>query len=83
MAGNKMTDQVMISRVQDSMYRQCQKRGYAAPVDVLMDVGVLQKAKYEDWRFGRVAFLERVCSLNLKNLSFIMHQISVYAQKNS
>lgn len=82
MAGNKMTDQVMISRVQDSMYRQCQKRGYAAPVDVLMDVGVLQKSKYEDWRFGRAAFLERVCTVNLKKLSFILHQISVYAQKN-
>lgn len=82
MGSNKMTDQAILSRVQDSMYRQCQKRGYAVPVDVLMDVGVLQKSKYEDWRFGRVSFLESVCTVNLKKLSFIMRQISIYAQKN-
>ena len=82
MTSNKMTDQVMISRVQDSMYRQCKKRGYAAPVDVLMDIGVLQKSKYEDWRVGRATFLESVCTVNLKKLSFIMRQIRVYAQKN-
>ena len=29
------------------VYHQCQKRGYAAPVDVLMAVGVLTKQKYE------------------------------------
>lgn len=54
MASNKMTDQTIVLKVQDSMYRQCQKRGYATPVDVLMDVGVLQESKYEEWRFGRV-----------------------------
>ena len=26
------------------MYHQCQKRGYAAPVDELMDAGVLHKS---------------------------------------
>lgn len=82
MASNKMTDQTIVSKVQDSMYRQCQKRGYAAPVDVLIDVGVLQESKYEEWRFGRSAYLEGVCTVNLKKLSFIMHQVSVYAQKN-
>ncbi|WP_243124711.1 hypothetical protein [Eubacterium limosum] len=80
---NKMTDQAMISRVQDSMYRQCKKRGYAVPVDVLMDVGVLQKSKYEDWRFGWVSFLEGICTVNLKKLYLIMHQVSIYAQKIS
>lgn len=36
----------MPSKIADAMYRQCQSRGYAAPVDVLMDIGVLDKAKY-------------------------------------
>lgn len=59
-----------------------QKRGYAAPVDVLMDVGVMQKSKYEEWRFGRVPYLEGVCTVNLKKLFLIIHQVRVYAQKN-
>ena len=76
-----MNEKELISKVHSSVYHQCQRRGYAAPVDVLMEVGVLPKPKYEDWRFGRVDYLERVCTVNLRKLSFIMHQIRVYAQK--
>jgi len=64
------------------MYHQCLKRGYATPVDVLMDIGVLTKEKHEDWRFGRVSFLEAVCTVNLRKLSFIMKQVRVYAKKS-
>lgn len=63
------------------MYRQCRERGFAAPVDVLMDIGALQKDKYEDWRFGRISYLERVCTINLHKLSTVRHQMRVYAQK--
>lgn len=76
-----MTDAELTGRVHSAMYQQCQKRGYAAPVDVLMDVGVLPRKKYEDWRYGRVSFLEGVCNVNLRKLSFIMRQMRVYAQK--
>ena len=63
------------------MYRQCRDRGFATPVDVLIDIGVLQKDKYEDWRFGRISYLERVCTINLHKLSTVRHQMRVYAQK--
>lgn len=49
-----MTDSELIGKVHSAMYHQCQKRGYAAPVDVLMDIGVLPKKKMGDWRFGRI-----------------------------
>ena len=52
----------MPSRIADAMYRQIQSRGYAAPVDVLMDIGVLDKTKYDDWRAGRVPFSSPVSS---------------------
>lgn len=55
-----MDDKELIGKVHSSVYHQCQRRGYAAPVDVLMEVGVLPKQKYEDWRSGRVDYLERV-----------------------
>ncbi len=76
-----MNDKELISAVHSAMYHQCQNRGYAAPVDVLMDIGVLTKKKYEDWRFGRVSYLESVCTVNLRKLSFIMHQMRAYAKK--
>ena len=62
------------------MTEQCKRRGYAAPVNVLMDIGVLDKKKYEDWRFGRVDYLERVCNTNLHKLSEIMKAIRICAK---
>ena len=76
-----MNNQELVAKVNSSMYRQCRDRGFATPVDVLMDIGVLQKDKYEDWRFGRISYLERVCTINLNKLSTVRHQMRVYAQK--
>ena len=78
-----MDERELIGKVHSAVYRQCQQRGYAAPVDVLVDIGVLPKQKYEDWRFGKVQYLEQVCTCNLKKLSFIMKQIRSYAKKAS
>ncbi len=77
-----MNDGELMAKVNSAMYHQCKERGYAAPVDVLLDIGVLPKQKHEDWRFGRATYLEAVCNVNLRKLSLIMHQIRVYAQKN-
>ena len=74
-------DHTLSVKVHSAMYHQCQQRGFAAPVDVLMDLDVLSKENYEAWRFGRVSYLERVCTVNLRKLSFILHQMRVYAQK--
>lgn len=77
-----MTDRELTGKVHSAVYHQCQRRGYAAPVDVLMEIGVLLKEKYEDWRRGRIDYLERVCTVNLRKLSFIMREIRAYAQKS-
>ncbi len=66
-----MNEKELIGKVHSSIYHQCQQRGYATPVDVLMDIGVLPKQKYEDRRFGRVDYPERVCTVNPRKLSFI------------
>lgn len=76
-----MNDHELIAKVNSSIYRQCKSRGFAAPVDVLMDIGILSKDKYEDWRFGRIDYLERVCMINLGKLSTVRRQMRVYAQK--
>lgn len=75
-----MNDAQLIGAVHSAVYHQCKERGYATPVDVLMDVGVLPKKQYELWRFGKVSYLESVCTVNLRKLSFIMHQIRIYAK---
>lgn len=77
-----MTESELIGKVHSAVYHQCQQRGYAAPVDVLMDIGVLPKQKYEEWRYGKILYLEKVCTCNLKKLSFIMSQMRKYAAQS-
>jgi len=72
----------LTGQIHNAMYQNLRKKGWVAPVDVLMDIGILSKTDYENWRFGRVPFLEKVCQANLRQLSGIMHEIRVYANKN-
>ena len=80
---NTVTDSELIGKVHSAVYHQCQQRGYAAPIDVLMDVGVLSKQKYEEWRCGKVAYLEQACTCNLRKLSFIILKVVKYILKTS
>ena len=75
-----MNNGELIAKVRSSVYRQCRERGFAAPVDVLMEIGVLPKKGYEDWRYGRVDYLERVCTVNLKKLSAVLREMRAYAR---
>jgi hypothetical protein len=78
-----MNAKELIVAVRSAVYTLINDKGYAAPVDVLMAVGVLSKADYENWRNGRVDFLERVCKVNLKKLSAINHEIRVCAKNQN
>jgi hypothetical protein len=78
-----MNNKELIGKVHSAIYTLIKDKGVAVPVEVLITVGVLSKADYENWRFGRVDYLERVCKVNLKKLSTINHEIRVYAKKQN
>ncbi|MGB0743159.1 MAG: hypothetical protein ACPGSB_01415 [Opitutales bacterium] len=61
-----------------------QERLVVEPVEVFIRLGNLDRKKYEDWRFCRVPYLERViegnlskCSRILKILRFHAHDLSM------
>ena len=70
-------------QVHNAMYQNICKKGWVAPVDVLLGMGVLSQADHESWRFGKVPFLERVCKANWRQLSEIMREMRQYAAKNN
>jgi len=76
-------DKALQNRVYSAMYNLIKDKGVAAPVDVLLSLSVLSKSDYENWRVGRVDFLERVCKVNLRKLSFINHEIRAYAARHN
>jgi len=49
-----------------------------APVDVLLEMGYLKKRDLEDWRHGRVAFLEKVLAGNLSKASRVLRLIALH-----
>ena len=55
------------------------EKGLVCAVDILMQLNYLTKKDYEDWRFGRVNYLEKVCNINLSKLTLINKLIRKYA----
>jgi hypothetical protein len=72
----------LTGKIQDAVYQNIQRKGFVAPVDVLMDIGVLEKKDYDAWRRGQVPYLEKVCRVNLHKLSAIMRALRTCAAKN-
>ena len=74
-------DKALQAKVHSAMYHLIKDKGVASPVEVLIAIGILSKDDYERWRHGQVDFLERVCKVNLRKLSFVNHEIRAYASK--
>lgn len=75
-------DKKRIARVDAAMDSLCRKRGFAAPVEVLKELGLLSEKDYRNWRAGRVDYLERVVQTNLSKLTKIMREIRAYAMRH-
>ena len=78
-----MDNKNLKGQVQNAMYKALLEKGWVAPVDILLGMGVLSQVDYENWRFGRIPFLEMVCKANLTQLARIMHEARVYAIQRS
>ena len=66
-----------VSRAVDEML---QTSNVIAPVDVLVRLQRITKQQYEDWRFGRIPFLERVCLGNLEKLSRLLRVLDYHCK---
>lgn len=54
------------------------EKGYVCAVDILLKLNYLTNKYYEDWSFGRVDYLEKVCTANLSKLALINKSIRKY-----
>jgi len=78
-----MNNAELVRRTHTAMYELVRENGVASPVEVLMKVGVLSKENYENWRHGKVPYLERACQINLSKLTAINREIRAFARKNN
>jgi hypothetical protein len=55
------------------------RRGFVSPIDVLMGIGWLSPPVVDQWRRGRLPYLERGATANLHKLSTAMHLFRSWA----
>jgi Fe-S-cluster containining protein len=70
----------MLARVRAATAVVLRQKGYVSVVDVLVEMKRLTPAHLEDWRFGRVPYLERLVEGNLSKLSLIGREVRNVAQ---
>ena len=70
-----------LARVRRAFAAILNRQGYVSVVDVLVEMQSLTPAHLEDWRFGRVPYLERVVQGNLSKLSAIVREIRRVAEE--
>ena len=45
-------------KIHSAAYTLLQEKNYVSPIEVLIKINILSVKDYEDWRFGRVQYLE-------------------------
>lgn len=58
----------VIQSAEETLYR----KGYVSAIDVLVGMGSLQATHVQDWRNGKILYLEKVIQGNLHKISFAM-----------
>jgi len=66
-------------RIERSVAVILQKGKVVAPVDLLIRMGLLTPDRLEDWRCGRVLYLEKVINCNLSRLSKLLQILHFHA----
>jgi hypothetical protein len=55
------------------------RKGYVCSVDILLKLGFITEEDHQDWRFGKIPYLEKACQANLRKLSFVNRFIRKYS----
>ncbi len=68
-----------VNKISNSLINE---KGYIAIVDILLRLEYLTTKDYEDWRFGRIIYLEKACKVNLSKLTYINKLVCKYAKEH-
>ena len=74
-----MNDKELEKKVKQFTSELAYKKGYVCSVDVLIKLGYISEKEYQDWRFGKIPYLEKACQANLHKLSAVNKFIRKYS----
>lgn len=55
------------------------KKRYVSAIDLFLGIGWLTQDKLTDWKTGKIPYLERVITANLKKISRVMKEFRTWA----
>jgi hypothetical protein len=67
-------------KVYQTVHQLIGEQGYASPLDVLVRIGKVSPKLVEEWRLGRVPYLERIVQGNLSQMNFILTTLRTVAR---
>jgi hypothetical protein len=67
--------QELVSSINQATTELLREKGFASFVDVLLGMGKLTREDHEEWRIGRIPYLERAIRLNLNQLSHLLRTL--------
>lgn len=62
----------LIKKMNEVLSDILREKGYVSFIDVLIKMGKLNKEDYENWRFRRVPYLEKVIKVNLVKVNHML-----------
>lgn len=77
MSNRRQIEQRVIQAAESALYRQ----HYVSPLDVLLGMGSLKSSDLQDWKKGRIHYLEKVIQGNLGKISYGMKCFRSWAHK--
>lgn len=75
-----MNDIELDNKVKELVHLNRSQKGIVCSVDVLLQMKVLTKKDYDAWRFGKIDYLEKACTLNLSKLTLVNASIKKYSK---
>ena len=66
-----MNNIALEKRIKGIINELSDEKGYISSVDVLIKLNYLSRTDYENWRQGKIDYLEKVCKTNLNKLKTI------------
>jgi hypothetical protein len=71
----------LIKQMNEASSVVLREKGYICFVDVLIQMGKLGRENYEAWRFRLIPYLERVITVNLAKLNYMLRKLHENAKK--
>lgn len=71
-----MNEQQLKAKSSNAMSSLLNLKDYVAPIDIFIKIGALSKSDYENWRHGKVSYLEQVIKMNLRKINLCIKEIN-------